>query len=89
MKEGEWHSNTYRPELGSLLSYWSGDGRTLHLALGVDNDASVVLKVEEYTVEALPGLRLADDDSGVNLLAELWLPFLDGGHDHVADAASG
>ena len=28
---------TYRPELRSLLTHRTSDGRTLHLALGVDN----------------------------------------------------
>lgn len=52
-------------------------------------DTGVVLEVEEDTVEALPGLGLADDDGGVDLLAELRLALLDGGHDHVADTTSG
>lgn len=52
-------------------------------------DTGVVLEVEEDTVEALPGLGLADDDGGVDLLAELGLALLDGGHDHVADTTSG
>ena len=50
---------------------------------------SVVLEVEEDTVEALPGLGLADDDGGVDLLPELGLALLDCGHHHVADTASG
>lgn len=140
------------PELGSLLADGTGDGRALHLALGVDNlqilrvsalpplytpeggsgDVSgggsrgllsdyaqtkailpfpsptppsksssprvsckttyhtgVVLEVKEDTVEALPGLGLADDDSGVHLLPEFRLALLDCGHHHVADTASG
>ena len=52
-------------------------------------DTGVVLEVEEDTIEALPGLGLADDDGGVDLLAELRLALLDGGHDHVADTTSG
>jgi hypothetical protein len=36
-------------------------GLTLHLALRVHNDASVVLKVQEYAVLAAPRLPLADD----------------------------
>lgn len=50
---------------------------------------SVVLEVQENTVESLPGLGLADDDGGVDLLSQLGLALLDGGHDHVADTASG
>jgi hypothetical protein len=49
----------------------------------------VVLEVEEDTVCAPPGLALADDDSGHDLLPELRLSLLDGGHDHVTDTGSG
>lgn len=77
------------PQLRGLLADGAGDGGALHLALGVDNDAGVVLKVEEDTVEALPGLGLADNDGGVDLLAELGLALLDGRDDHVADTAGG
>lgn len=44
------------------------------------HNTSVVLEVQEDTVSALPGLGLADNDSGVDLLAELGLALLDGGH---------
>jgi hypothetical protein len=50
---------------------------------------SVVLEVQEDTVESLPGLGLADNDGGVDLLSQLGLSLLDGGHDHVTDTASG
>lgn len=36
--------------------------RTLHLALRVDDDAGVVLEVQEHAVLAAPRLPLADDD---------------------------
>lgn len=52
-------------------------------------NTSVILKVQENTVESLPGLGLADDDGGVDLLSEFGLSLLDRGHDHVADAAGG
>jgi hypothetical protein len=77
------------PELSSLLADGAGDGRALHLTLGVDDDTSVVLEVEEDTVESLPGLGLADDNGGVDLLSQLGLSLLDGGHDHVANTAGG
>lgn len=80
---------TYRPKLSSLLSDGTGDGGTLHLTLGVDDDTSVVLEVQEDTVGALPGLGLSDNDGRVDLLAELGLSLLDGGHDHVANTAGG
>jgi len=78
-----------RPQLSSLLTHGTGDGGALHLTLGVDDDTGVVLEVQEDTVEALPGLALAHDDGGVNLLPQLGLSLLDGGHDHVTDTASG
>lgn len=37
---------------------------TLHLALGVDNDTSIVLEVDEGTLLPPPGLALAHDHSG-------------------------
>ena len=49
----------------------------------------VVLEVEVDTVCAPPGLALADDDSGHDLLPELRLSLLDGGHDHVTDTGGG
>lgn len=50
---------------------------------------SVVLEVQENTVESLPGLGLSDDNGGVDLLSQLGLSLLDGGHDHVTDTTSG
>ena len=50
---------------------------------------SVVLEVEENTVEALPGLGLSDNDGGVDLLSQLRLSLLDGRDDHVTDTAGG
>lgn len=80
---------TYGPELSSFLSDGAGDGGTLHLTLGVDDNSCIVLEVQEDTVGAAPGLALTDNDSGHNLLAELGLSLLDGGHDHVSDTGSG
>jgi hypothetical protein len=42
----------------------SVDSTSLHLSLGVDNDTSVVLEVEEHTVPSSPRLALTADDSG-------------------------
>jgi len=77
------------PKLSSLLSNGTSDGRSLHLTLGVDNDTGVVLEVEEDAVCAPPGLGLADDDGGHDLLPELRLSLLDSGHDHVTDTTGG
>jgi hypothetical protein len=51
-------------------------------------NTSVVLEVQEDTVGSLPGLGLSDDNGGVDLLSELGLALLDGGHDHVTDTSS-
>lgn len=58
-----------------LLGFLCGANRR-----GCTYDTSVVLEVQEDTVGALPGLGLADDDGGVNLLSELGLSLLDGSH---------
>lgn len=58
-----------------------GDGKTYN--------TSVVLEVQENTVESLPGLGLSDNDGGVDLLSQLRLSLLDGGHDHVTDTTGG
>lgn len=76
------------PEVGTLLSDRSVDGRTLHLTLGVDNDTGVVLKVEEDTIPSPPGLPLSTDNSGHDLLTKLRLTLLDGSHNHVTGSGS-
>ena len=77
------------PQVGSLLGHRACDCRPLHLALGVDDHAGVVLKVDEAAVHTPPRLALADDDCGVDLLAQLGLALLAGGEHHVADARGG
>lgn len=54
------------PEVSTLLSDGAGDGGSLHLTLGVHNDASVVLKVQEDTVPTAPRLPLTHNDCGVH-----------------------
>lgn len=81
-------SNT-GPELSSLLTDGAGDGGSLHLTLGVDDHTSIVLEVQVDTVGSSPGLALTDDNGGHDLLTELGLSLLDGGHDHVTDTGSG
>ena len=61
------------PQVGALLGNGAGDGGTLHLALGVDDHAGVVLKVDVASVLAAPRLALADDDGGHHLLAQIRL----------------
>jgi hypothetical protein len=52
-------------------------------------NTGIVLEVEVDAVRSAPGLALADNDSGHNLLTKLGLSLLDGGHDHVTDTGSG
>ena len=51
-------------------------------------NTSIVLEVQVDTISPAPGLALADDNGGHDLLAELGLSLLDGGHDHVTDTGS-
>lgn len=80
---------THGPKLSSLLTDGTGDGGSLHLTLVVDDNTGIVLEVQEDTVGAAPGLALTDDNGGHDLLAQLGLTLLDGGHDHVTDTSSG
>mmetsp|Transcript_22712 Transcript_22712/g.90108 ORF Transcript_22712/g.90108 Transcript_22712/m.90108 type:complete len:201 (+) Transcript_22712:968-1570(+) len=73
-----------RPQIGRFLGDGSRDGRALHLALVVDDDARVVLEVDDEALLSPPGLALADDDGGHDFLAQLGLALLDGRHDEVA-----
>jgi hypothetical protein len=77
------------PEFRSLLGDWSGDGAALGLALVVDDDAGVVLAVEEGAVGSSPGPALADDDSGVHFLSQLLHSLLHRTEHHVADGSGG
>lgn len=76
------------PQVSTLLGDRASDGRTLHLTLGVDNDTGVVLKVQESTVLSSPWSGLSNDNSRHDLLSQLWLTLLDGGHDHVTSRSS-
>jgi hypothetical protein len=54
------------PQVGTFLGDGTSDGRTLHFTLGVDNDTGIVLKVEENTVSAAPGLALTNNNTSHN-----------------------
>ena len=54
------------PELSGFLGHRSGDSGSLHLSLGVDDDTSVILEVQEGSIASAPGFALADNDSCVN-----------------------
>jgi hypothetical protein len=56
-------SNT-RPKVCAFLSDWTLNGGTLHFAFGVDDNASVVLEVDVYTMLSAESLSLSDDYSG-------------------------
>jgi hypothetical protein len=77
------------PEVGALLGNGAGDGGSLHLTLGVDNDTGVVLEVEVDTILSSPGLGLSNNNGRHDLLSELGLTLLDGGHDHVTGTSGG
>jgi hypothetical protein len=49
-------------------------------------DLCITFEIHVDTVLAAPWLALADDDGGHDLLTEIGLPLLDGGHHHIADA---
>jgi hypothetical protein len=77
------------PEVGGLLGDGAGDTGSLHLTLGVDNDAGVILEEENGTVLAAPRLALADDGAHEDLLAKLWLTLLHGAHHEVTETRGG
>lgn len=64
-----------------IQSEKKGEKKTYH--------TSVVLEVKVDTVRSPPGLALADNNGGHNLLPELRLSLLDGGHDHVTHTSTG
>ena len=76
------------PQVSRLLSDRASDGRALHITLGVHDDTSVVLKVDERAIAAPPWLALTDDDCGVDLLTKLGLALLARGKDHVANTTT-
>jgi len=73
------------PEVGRLLGDGTSNAGALHLTLGVHNDASVVLEVQNGAVLAAPALALTDDHCVQHLLAELRLALLHRAHHHIAE----
>ena len=76
-----------RPEISSFFCDGTRDTRALHLALVVDDDTSVVLKVDHGAILAAPALALPDNDGEKHFLAEIRLALLDGAQNHVSDTA--
>jgi len=56
---------------------------------GYTYNTGIILEVEISTVGSLPRLALSYHNGGHNLLSQLGLSLLDGGHDHVANTCSG
>ena len=54
LQHGARGAGNTRPEVGALLGHRAGDGRALHVALDVDDDTRVVLKVDEATALGPP-----------------------------------
>ena len=75
------------PQIGTLLGDWSGDGRSLHFALVVDDDASIIFKVNENTVLPSEWLSLANDDCRHDLLSKFGFTLLDGSNEHIASTS--
>ena len=65
------------PQVGTLLGYRSGDGRSLHLSLVIDNHASVILEIDELTIFPSEGFPLPDHHSGHDFFPELWFTLRD------------
>lgn len=81
-------SNT-GPEVSALLSDRASNSGTLHLTLGVSDNAGVILEVEENAILPAPGAGLTDNNCRHDLLSELGLTLLNGSHDHVSDTSGG
>lgn len=76
------------PQVSALLGDRSGDSGTLHLSLWVHNDARVVLKIHPGSLLPSERLALPNYDGRVDLLPQVGLSLLDGGHDHVSTASA-
>jgi hypothetical protein len=51
------------PSISGLTGDGASDGGTLQLTLGVNDDTSIVLKVQEGALRSAPSLTLTDDDT--------------------------
>lgn len=77
------------PQIGALLGNGAGDGGSLHFSLGVNDDASVVLEVDESTLSSSPRLSLSDNNGLQHLLSQFGLTLLDRNHHHITDSSTG
>ena len=62
---------------------------TLHLTLGVDDHAGVVLEVDHNAIGTAPLLTLTDDACEMDLLTEFGLTFLDSCEDEITGGGLG
>ena len=84
LEDGTRGAGNAGPQISALLGHGAGDGRALQVALDVDDDTRVILKVDEATaVNPPPGLALPDHNRRHHLLTQLGLALLHGGHHHV------
>ena len=79
-------SNSW-PKLSAFLCDGARNSGSLHLTLGVDDDASVVFEVEEVTLSSSVGLSLSDDHSRHDLLSKFGLSLLAGGQEQLANGS--
>ena len=61
------------PKISTLLGNRSSDGGSLHLALIIHNDSSVILEVDELPIFSSECLPLTDDDCRHDFFPQLGL----------------
>ena len=61
---------------------------TFHFPLEIDNDSSIVFKVDVYSLSSPPRLALSNYNGRVHLFPQIWLSLLYGCHYHIARASS-
>src|SRR5574337_356975 len=74
-----------RPEISTFLSDGASNSRTFHLALWIDDNTSIIFEIHEDTILSAPWLALPNNNSRQDLLPEIRLAFLDGGHNHITN----
>ena len=61
---------------------------TLHFSLNVDDNTSIVLKMDESAILASEEFPLPDDDGRVHLFSQLGLSLFDCGSNNIANTGS-
>ena len=62
LPDGAGRGSNLGPEISSFLGDGTGNTRTLHFTLRIDDDTSVIFEVEENAVLSSPALSLSDND---------------------------